>query len=277
MKNIIILYHNNCPDGFGAAWAAWRKFKNKASYIGVQHREPFPKGLKNKKAYLLDFCYPLAEMKKLKKIVASLVVIDHHISVGSAIEIADDYLYSVNHSGCALSWEYFHPNKPIPKLLLHIEDTDLWKFNESFTKELMAVLELLGFQFPLWNKIAADIENSKKKKEYVDKGKLLLEYQERIIKRLVNRADKVRFDGYAVLAINSPVFPSEIGHLLTKKTPPFGIVWHQDKNKNTFHLRSNDSIDVAKIAKKYGGGGHKSAAGFCLDIKKGLPWKRLTK
>jgi hypothetical protein len=29
MKKTIILYHLDCPDGFGAAWAAWKKFSSK--------------------------------------------------------------------------------------------------------------------------------------------------------------------------------------------------------------------------------------------------------
>jgi phosphoesterase RecJ-like protein len=40
-------------------------------------------------------------------------------------------------------------------------------------------------------------------------------------------------------------------------------------------LRSDGTVDVSEIAKKYGGGGHIKAAGFVLDIGASLPWKEL--
>ncbi|MEK7555299.1 MAG: DHHA1 domain-containing protein [Patescibacteria group bacterium] len=273
MKNIVILYHADCPDGFGAAWAAWKKFGKKAEYIAVFHQQPIPKGLKNKEIYLVDFCYPISEMKTLKKEAASVTVIDHHITANSAIKIADNYLYKNSNSGSVLSWKYFHPKKSVPKLLLHIEDIDLWRFKLPFTREIIEALESFDFDFRIWDKIAADINNSKKFKKYVMDGKIILRYQKEILNYLLRQADKVKFNGYEVLAVNSPVFNSELGHLLSKKKSSFGVVWYRNNHSNIFSLRSDGKVDVSKIAKKYGGGGHKSAAGFSLDIKKGLPWK----
>jgi phosphoesterase RecJ-like protein len=39
-------------------------------------------------------------------------------------------------------------------------------------------------------------------------------------------------------------------------------------------MRSQGEIDVAEIARKYGGGGHKNAAGFNLKVQY---WKELSK
>ena len=36
-KNIVVLYHADCLDGFGAAYAAWEKFGDTAEYIPVQY------------------------------------------------------------------------------------------------------------------------------------------------------------------------------------------------------------------------------------------------
>src|SRR3989344_1169898 len=35
-KKIAVLYHKGCTDGFGAAWAAWKKFGARAEYLGVE-------------------------------------------------------------------------------------------------------------------------------------------------------------------------------------------------------------------------------------------------
>ena len=41
-NNTFILYHKNCPDGFGSALAAYSYFGNKAKYIPVNYHEPVP-------------------------------------------------------------------------------------------------------------------------------------------------------------------------------------------------------------------------------------------
>ncbi len=274
MKNIVVIYHNDL-DGFGAAWAAWKKFGNKAKYLASDYTMPVHRGLKNKEIYFLDFCYALSEMKKLKKEAKSITIIDHHISKKSVLKIADNYSYNVNNSGAVLAWKYFYPQKPIPKLLFYIEDDDLYQFKMPFTKKLIAFLNFCDLKFFLWNKIADDFENFKKRKAYIKKGEILLKYEEIITRHLISHVIKIKFNGYNALVVNSPVFHSKIGHILVEKNPPIGVVWYQHNGQNVFSLRSNGKVDVSKIAKKYGGGGHKAAAGFELDIKKGMPWKYL--
>ncbi len=45
------------------------------------------------------------------------------------------------------------------------------------------------------------------------------------------------------------------------------ILWMSTTTRRSFSLRSSESgIDVAEVAKKYAGGGHKKAAGFTVDI-----------
>ncbi|KKK83930.1 hypothetical protein LCGC14_2788440, partial [marine sediment metagenome] len=49
-------------------------------------------------------------------------------------------------------------------------------------------------------------------------------------------------------------------------TPPFaGCYWDTPEGR-VFSLRSAGDFDVSAIAKQYGGGGHKSAAGFRKEI-----------
>ena len=64
MKNIVVLYHADCPDGFGGAWAAHKKLGEKAEYIGVHHNFLPPKGLDGKEIYMIDFVYPKEDNEK---------------------------------------------------------------------------------------------------------------------------------------------------------------------------------------------------------------------
>ena len=57
-KQIIVLYHGDCPDGFGAAFAAWKKFKDAAEYVALSRSDTPPLELvKNKEVYLPDFTF----------------------------------------------------------------------------------------------------------------------------------------------------------------------------------------------------------------------------
>ncbi len=55
VRSIAVLYHADCPDGFGAAWAAWKKFDDRAMYPPVRHNEPPPKEIAGKAVYTVDF------------------------------------------------------------------------------------------------------------------------------------------------------------------------------------------------------------------------------
>ena len=279
MKNIIVLYHSDCSDGFGAAWAAWKKLGNKAEYIPVEHDVPPPRGLKDKEIYSLDFCYTAPVLRRLVKRNKRVIVIDHHISAREDIKEASDWVLddTFTNSGAVLSWKYFHPKKPVPKLLQYVEDRDLWRFKLSFSMESSAFLRTTDYDFSLWSRIARGLEKSKKKKEYIAQGRNILQYEQKLIDFLVSKAQRVVFEGYDTLAVNSMLFhtKSRIGHLLAEKRPPIGIVWSHQGDRIIVSLRSNGTVNVAELAARYGGGGHEPAAGFSIKKSEKLRWKQL--
>lgn len=274
-KNILILYHKNCFDGFGGAWAAWKKFGNKAEYIAVGPETlpvPFPK---NKKIYAIDVSYPVAVQKRLRKENDSLVVLDHHISLSSDTMYFPENVFQNDHSGAVIAWNYFHPKKAAPKFLLHIEDIDLWMWKLSNTREIISMLGLVDYDFSAWSNFYKNIEDAKKRKKIIANGKLVALYERSVIKKLLKNAALVSFCGIKTLCVNSPVLNSEIGNALIEKMPPMGIVWTQRGNEIGVSLRSNGSVDVSKMAQKYGGGGHKRSAGFGFSAERKFPWKTM--
>jgi hypothetical protein len=76
-------------------------------------------------------------------------------------------------------------------------------------------------------------------------------------------------DGYTALAVSAPRFlRSDLGAHLNLRAK-VGIVWSVDRRGAVnVSLRSRDIMgpDVAAIAKRFGGGGHKHAAGFVCDL-----------
>lgn len=266
-KKSVVLYHAGCPDGFGGAWAAWRKLKDKAEYIPVHHQTPYPKEVRGKDVYLVDFCYKPEVMKELQSAALSVTIIDHHKTSLPALRFSDKHLFALNHSGAVLSWKYFYPGKPVPKLLKYVEDTDIWKFKLPKSKEVFEAIYSYPSSFPMWNKLATLCESNERRKRLINEGRALLRRLEKSTENAVDGAEKIEFEGYKCLIANAPRDVSHLGHALVVKKPPIGIVWSRRHGKIIVSLRSNGKVDVAKIAEKYGGGGHKAAAGFSWEAK----------
>lgn len=274
-KKIVVFYDGaDCPDGFGGGWAAWKKFGKKAEYIKAFRFVPAP-NLKDKEIYMIDFTYPEKTVRKMIKENKSVTALDHHATAKKTIKLTKNYSYSSNHSGCVLAWKHFFPKKPVPMLLKYIEGGDLWKFGLPHAKKILLYIRLFDFDFKTWNKLANELKNPQKRKEFAKKGSALLFYQDKIIKDIVETHEELaRFEGHKTIAVNSPrLFRSEIGTLIARKMPPFGIVWNRRDGKISVSLRSVGKFDVSKIAKKFGGGGHRNMAGFTLDGNDKLPWK----
>lgn len=278
-KKIVILYHKNCSsgDGFGAAWAAWKKFGSRAQYIGVNHNEKLPENLAKKEVYMVDFTYPIAEMRQLLKICKRVIALDHHTSSKEATMLAHDYRYSLHHSGATLAWSYFFPNKKIPQLLHYLEDTDLWKFKMRYTNEIIASIHAYDRDFNIWSKLAKELEKPNTRESHIECGRAILQYQKQLIKKAIDDAEEVSFLNHKVLASNSSVLRDEIGNRLARKKKPFTIIWRKANGLILVSLRSIPSFNVSKIATRFGGGGHKNAAAFIISGDKPFPWKVIKK
>lgn len=274
MKKNVIIYHGDCSDGFGGAWAAWKKFGDQADYIAAHHQEPPLADLKNKDIYFIDFIYPEAVVKKLSRQKNKIIALDHHVTAEKTVKLVDDYVFDNNHSGAVLAWRYFHLRKPLPRLLRQIEDFDLWKFKLAGTKALALLMLTVKHNFAVWDKLVRSFEKPAGRRKILQRGNCYLELQDKLLEDLAaNSAYPVMFGGRRALAVNAPhFFASDLGALLRGKQMPLVIIWNQKDGIVNVSLRSDGSVDVGKLAQKYGGGGHKAAAGFKINIKTKFPW-----
>ena len=175
-------------------------------------------------------------------------------------------VFDDKHSAAFLSWKYFHSGKKAPLIVNYVEDYDIWKFKLPRQKELTAVLNLYSFNFKVWDKAAKMFQDKNKRKELIKKGQAIIDYQKSLIGELSNKGQEVVFEGCDAIAVNSPVLSSEIGNHISVKTGKIGITWsYKGKDNPKIHvsLRGDGKINLSELAKKFGGGGHKAAAGFC--------------
>lgn len=279
-KQIAILYHGGCPDGFGGAFSAYKKYGDSADYIPVKHGKPIPENLDGKDIYLIDFCYNAENMELLAKVAKSLTVLDHHEGIRA---VATKYagVFDTKHSGATIAWTYFHPNTPTPALLKYVEDGDLYQFKLEDSRAVLAYVYTLSDSLSsfteknveLWNTFFVDLENSEKLTEVKEKGKMFLQYHEHVIEHGIHHADLVRFEGYeCYLSAATGEFKSDLGNKLARIKPPLALILSIDAEVIRVSLRSDGTVNVAEIAQKYGGNGHPAAASFALPLGSPVPW-----
>lgn len=58
--------------------------------------------------------------------------------------------FDMTKSGAVLTWEYFH-DKSVPKLLLHIQDRDIWKWSIPGSDEILTALDCYPQEFEIWD------------------------------------------------------------------------------------------------------------------------------
>jgi len=274
-KNPLIIYHANCHDGFGGAFAAWKKYGDGAEYFPARYGD-IPPIIVGRDVIIIDFSYPAETLQKMQAKASSLIVLDHHIGAEADIKSIKNYVYDINYSGAVLAWSYLFPDKPTPKLFLYLEQGDLYKFDLPRTLDIKTYIYALPMDFQLYEKLLEEFEDEKKLETFANKGAVFSEYRQIILEHIARKAGDVEFEGYRVLAVNAPhEFRSDLGNYLATKKPPFGIVWYPEKNDFSFSLRGTGSVNLSEIAKKYGGGGHHNAASFRWDIKTSFPFKKL--
>lgn len=274
-KKIYVMYHGGCPDGFSGAWAAWQKFGSRAEYVPLYERDKLPEKVRNKEIYLIDWTYSEPLLRELIAQNKRVICIDHHITAKDTMKLAADSFYNINNSGAVLAWQYFHPKHRLPELLKYVEDYDLYRFKYPETKAVSAELELTSKNFSEWSIAARELEKTKGLKEWTERGEAILRYRSALVKELASTAETVSFAGRKVLAVNAPsALRDELGNVLARKKPPFGIVWRRENGKLRLSLRAVKSYDLRDVLRNFPqAGGHKQAAGITLPGNASLPWK----
>lgn len=269
--NKICIYHANCFDGLAAAFAVSLKFKNNIDFHPSNHGDPIP-NITNKDVIMVDFSYKRNDIISISEKTNSILIIDHHktakeelVNLPNNVKV----IFNNNKSGCVLSWEYFHPNKEIPTLLLHIQDRDLWEYKLENTKEIISGLNLYSNNNDI-ETFGEILYNISLEKLYSDGVVLNLQHIKNIKQHIQNSAYLDEIYGYTIPMINvPPIWSSDACHIMAnmKKEYPFAACYYDDENYRNFSLRSlEDGIDVSEIATFFGGGGHKHAAGFKIKL-----------
>lgn len=273
MKKLLCIYHANCNDGFAAALAVKMYCDREGVEFASQPANygdapPVVEGYAT--VAIVDFSYPRDILLQLHTTLleddGQLILLDHHKTAeADCKDLPFPHVFDMEKSGAVLAWEYFHPGEPVPDLLLHVQDRDLWQWKLPGTKEILSGLKLLGYDFDLWQECLEHTAG------LFDEGLTVLAYERGKVKAIVE-ADTTPFahiNGDYVPCLNLTTLISETLHGLIERYPgvPFVASYFETGADRIYSLRSGEKgADVSAVAKKYGGGGHKHAAGFKLPV-----------
>jgi len=257
----LVIYHANCTDGFGAAYAAWKLLGDRAEYYAAKHGEK-PPDVTGRNVVVLDFSYDNATTKRLMKEAKGFLIIDHHKSAVVELHDVSCTRFDMNHSGAMLAWKFFHPGKEAPRMIKFIEDRDLWRWEIPYSKEFSAAFDMVPYDFEEFDKYLDDsaVDNAQ------ERGAYILAYSKTVISKIAKQAVPRKMGGKDILVVNSSHWMSEIGAALSPKCD-FAVIWYYDHDTRQVKasLRAHhEDADVSEVAKHYGGGGHRKAAGFNL-------------
>lgn len=263
MKTVCI-YHANCADGLCAAFLISQVFPH-AEFRPMNYGEPFPFNEygKDDSVIIVDFSFPRKEMESIEENCGKVICFDHHKTAQADCEGLDWCIFDLDECGSSLVWRNFHLGKPYPNLVKYIKDRDLWLWKEPNSRAVSSFISSWAPTFEtmemLFYTLQTDLHSC------IMEGEAIERYKFQQITAAIKNAVVKRLYTYDVPMVNATNLQSEIGHELCKRFShlPFSVSWFQrGDGKFVYSLRSIGDFDVSSVARIYGGGGHKNAAGF---------------
>lgn len=259
----LVIYHAGCRDGFCAAWVARKALSANEPEFFAGYYGQEPPDCVGRDVVLVDFSYPLESMRAVISAANSVLVLDHHKTAQAALETLSlnppsntRVVFDMARSGAGLAWDEWFPGIPRHYLVAYVEDRDLWKHNLLYSKSVNAFISTLPFTFEAWDE-APDLAIA------VKSGRVVEAKVAQYVLEVSKNAMLTMFEGYQVPVVCAPQTDiSELLHALCQNEV-FALGWWQRADGLfQYSLRSQGDFDVSVLAKRYGGGGHKNAAGF---------------
>lgn len=285
---MLIIHHNRDFDGIASGAILKDRYPD-ARVMGYHYGEPFSlDSFEHGEAVVMaDVSMPMEVMGQIAEKSGDFTWIDHHVSAfndfkeyfpnhhvddeGLIIELDGGftYLYENGRAACELCWEYYFGTEvPIGVLLLGRYDT--WRQGEGDWNG-----ETLPFQMGmrLWPLDVESfpihfMESDSDCRGVIEKGLSVMKYQElQCEKQLEIGKFEATLDGLRAICCAGVPFNSQ----------SFASVWDEGRYDLMVPVSWSPSgwsmslyttkpeIDCSVIAKRYGGGGHRQAAGMKVD------------
>lgn len=233
----------------------------------------------------VDFSYKRPVLDAMASKANSILILDHHKT--AAEDLADlpkpppfriweeaawngtlsrrlrmVALFDMNRSGAALAWNYFVAADR-PEFIEYIQDRDLWRKALPYGDEFTIALRSYPQDFAVWDRFVEGTGAAL----LIQEGHNIQRYYRLRIEELKRHAYPASLGGSTCWISNAPYFAaSEVAGELCDKGGEFGACYFEvERGRFQYSLRSRGEFDVSAIARRFGGGGHRNAAGFTAD------------
>lgn len=281
-----IIYHHKDFDGHASGAVLKRAYPD-AQMVPYDYGEPFDieSVLHGEKVIMADVSFPMDKMMQLaERCQGNFVWIDHHKSAIDDFTLRSKGIVpkmtaflQVGIAACELCWKWCFPDKEVPFAIKLLGMYDTWRQNEGNWED-----EILPFQygmrvenftadnFPEWCFGNSD-DDIIEAHILIGIGNKILAYQknQNIYNAQYAFEARLNIEGtnFRAICINKaphnsmsfdPVWDEEKYDVMV----PFGF---DGKSWAFSFYTTKENIDCSWIAKQFGGGGHKQAAGAKSD------------
>ena len=281
----IATYHGACLDGSTAAAVLKMRYGADVKLFPVKsslHEEVY-ESVENElnaldekcELFVLDNSFFLEKFAELD--FEKITIIDHHAGAKEFVEsVAStsqniEYNFDNSKSGASLAWQYFFPEKNLPKFIWHIEDGDIWKMEDEYRTNLVSsycsiYLDQIDKFIEFIN---GDIEEIYKNGEIANDYKnMIVDYYIRNAQALHLKIGEHKIKAYNVAAIRPIV--SDFGNIISKRVGEPVVMFKIFGDIVNLSFRSaseNFKPYPVDLAQSLGGNGHKLASGAAMKLQ----------
>ena len=215
---------------------------------------------------------------------ASLLWLDHH---KTAIDAANSHkicgIRDTKFAACELTYKYFYGDGVMPKSIELLGRYDVFDRSDhrKWEKQILPFQYGMRLHAPVTEdphrlmKILEEtlLWDDRDVDDMIGIGETVLKYQKTVDEKTCRGAYEIEFEGHDCIAVNASG-SSTVLDSAAKPHHKIRIMWRfvGDKFVVSLYENGHDDIDCGALAKKFGGGGHKGAAGFSVeDIRPIIP------
>lgn len=286
----MLIIHHYDLDGRASA-AIIKSIYSEAKTYEINYGEEIPwEDIKDNDVYIVDFSFELEDMKRALKEAKSLTWIDHHLSAIKKLDSISDQIQGLRdieetYAGCELTWQYMCFDEPMPRVINLLGRYDVHDYadptvlpfqyamrtKETDPKNAMNLwINLLNNQDDPGEIDFLELEKENMVEDIIEEGRPIERFIEnRNLEFVKNNAVCVILSGYKFLAVNTYLDNSNaLEKVFTAGKWDAMMVFYRKSGGWSVSMYNGDhatAVDCSEVAKKYGGGGHKDAAGFLCE------------
>lgn len=265
----IVIYHKGCSDGLLSAAIVLAQNPG-CQAVAMHYGDDLPPmdTFADKGVTIVDFSLPPEQLNVVADAARGVLVIDHHVT---AVRKLDGFyhpyvstVFDMARSGAGLTWDTLVGTQR-PLAVEWVEDRDLWKWRHEETRAFGVGARLwCGHDDPAaWAEL---LDNDVARRVY-EHGLPVCAYIDQQVAAGAERAKVCSLNGIRATVVNCDRhITSEVGNVLAERFKMPALMYTIDGDRVYASFRSVGDLDVSLLAQKFGGGGHKNAAGFTMRV-----------